>query len=109
MRSVDIGSLAGALSNAIMTYLLGITDAPPFYRSWIELKADPAGVSSGVARPSDVGQEMAAIHSLNPERLLSGISRVNQETASVFGRGALEAKEARQAKKRPQFPAGPSM
>ena len=88
MRSVDIGSLAGALSNAdpVTILVLGITDDPPVYRSWIELKADPAGVSSGVvATPSDVGQETAAIHSLNPERLLSGHIASEPKAASVFG------------------------
>jgi hypothetical protein len=88
MRSVDIGSLAGALSNAdpVTDLLLGIADDPPFYRSWIELKADPAGVSSGVvATPSDVGQETAAIHSLNPERLLAAQIASEPKAASLFG------------------------
>ena len=41
-------------------------------RGWIELKADPAGVSSSiVAAPSDVRQEMASVHPLDSERLLS--------------------------------------
>ncbi len=65
---------------------LGITDDPPFYRSWIELKANPAGVSSGVvATSADVGQETAAIRSLNPERLLSGQIASEPKAASILG------------------------
>lgn len=91
MRSVDIGILARALSNAdpVTDLLLGITDDPPFYRSWIELKADPAGVSSGVvATPSDVGQETGAMPPLNSERLLSGHIASEPKAASVL-RGVL--------------------
>ena len=68
------------------TLILGITDDPPFYRSWIELETDPAGVSSGVvATPTDVGQETATIHSLNPERLLSRHIASEPKGASLFG------------------------
>ena len=75
------------MSNGHQILLPGITDDPSLYRGWVELKSDPASVSSGVvATPSNVSQETATIPSLDSERLLSTEVATKPKAASLLGR-----------------------
>jgi hypothetical protein len=77
----------GACGNCVGHALLpGITDDPPMFGSWIELKADAAGIPSGeIHAPSDLGQKMSPVLALNSERLYSSEITAKEQAAAIIG------------------------
>jgi hypothetical protein len=66
--------------------LPGITDDPLISGSWIELKADAAGIPSGeIHAPSDLGQKTSAVLALNSERLRTAEIMAKEQAAPIFG------------------------
>jgi len=56
------------------------------FGSWIELKADAAGLPSGeIHAPSDLGQKTSPVLALNSERLLSAEIMAEQQAAAIIG------------------------
>jgi hypothetical protein len=64
----------------------GITDDPLIFGSWIELKADAAGIPSGeIHAPSDLGEKTSAVLALNSERLRTAEIMAKEQAATLFG------------------------